>query len=46
MIADGVDVRTAATAASISEEALTLVGGRQIRLDQVLIAVGSTPRTR
>lgn len=46
MIADGVDVRTAATAASISGEALTLVGGRQIRFDQVLIAVGRTPRTR
>ncbi|MGB1222562.1 MAG: FAD-dependent oxidoreductase [Mycobacterium sp.] len=45
MISDGVDVRTAATGASITEGTLTLVDGRDIRFDRVLIAVGRTPRT-
>lgn len=45
MSSDGVDVRTAATGASITEGTLTLVDGRDIRFDQVLIAVGRTPRT-
>ncbi|MCH9641772.1 MAG: FAD-dependent oxidoreductase [Actinomycetia bacterium] len=45
MISDGVDVRTAATGASITEGALTLVDGRDISFDRVLIAVGRTPRT-
>jgi len=45
MISDGVDVHTAATGASITEGTLTLVDGRDIRFDRVLIAVGRTPRT-
>ncbi|EHB56039.1 Mercury(II) reductase [Mycolicibacterium rhodesiae JS60] len=45
MIADGVTVFTAATAQSISEHELTLADGRRVRFDQLLLAVGRTPRT-
>ncbi|GJF12009.1 oxidoreductase [Mycolicibacterium cyprinidarum] len=45
MIADGVDVQTAATAAAITEGTLSLADGRQIGFDRVLVAVGRTPRT-
>lgn len=45
MIADGIDVITAATAQSITEQTLTLIDGRHIGFDRVLIAVGRTPRT-
>ncbi len=45
MIADGVDVVTATTALSITEQTLTLADGRQVRFDRILVAVGRTPRT-
>ncbi|MGB0970851.1 MAG: dihydrolipoyl dehydrogenase family protein [Mycobacterium sp.] len=44
MLADGVDLVTAATAQSITEQALTLADGRNIDFDRVLVAVGRTPR--
>lgn len=45
MIADGVQVRTAATAAAITDGTLTFVDDRHIPFDRVLVAVGRTPRT-
>ncbi|HYO00352.1 MAG TPA: FAD-dependent oxidoreductase [Mycobacterium sp.] len=45
MIADGVDVVTATTAQSITEQTLTLADGRLVRFDRVLVSVGRTPRT-
>ena len=45
MIADGVDVVTAATAQSITEQTLVLADGRRIGFDRILVAVGRTPRT-
>ncbi len=45
MLADGVDLVTAATAQSITAQALTLADGRYIDFDRVLVAVGRTPRT-
>lgn len=45
MIADGVDVMTAATAQSITGQTLTLADGRRIGFDRLLVAVGRVPRT-
>lgn len=45
MVADGVEVVTAAAAQSITEKTLTLADGRAFGFDRVLVAVGRTPRT-
>lgn len=45
LIADGVDVRTGATATSLRERQLVLADARHIEFDRVLVAVGRTPRT-
>lgn len=45
LIADGVDVRTGATATSIREQQLILADAHPVAFDRVLVAVGRTPRT-